>query len=72
MKIAVKVFPNSKEQKIKKELAGSLRVYLKSPAKEDKANKELVEVLADYFDVSKAEIEIVRGKKSRRKFVSIG
>ena len=53
MKIIVKVIPNSKEQRIKKEPLGSLKIYINSQAKEGKANQELIKVLADYYNISK-------------------
>lgn len=71
MKVIVKVIPNSKEIKIQKEPDGSIRINLKSPAKEGKANKELTEALADYFNVAKSVIHIKVGLKSRDKIIII-
>lgn len=45
--------------------------YVKSPAVEGKANKELIEILADKFDVPKSRIEIVQGEQSHIKLVEI-
>lgn len=71
MRFSVKVTPNSKRQEIIKEPDGSLRVYLKSSVKKGKANKELIEVLANYFDVPKIKIIIRIGGKSRNKIIEI-
>lgn len=71
MKISIKVIPNSKEQKIKKEPDGSLKVYLKSPAKEGKANEELVKVLAKYFNITKSDVSIKVGQTSKNKIAVI-
>jgi uncharacterized protein (TIGR00251 family) len=67
----IKVKPNSKQQIIEEALDGSLTVHLKSPPVDGKANKELVEILAKRFDVSKSQIIIKSGLSSRNKLVKI-
>jgi len=71
MKIQVKVKPNSKEQKIERESDGSLTIKLKSPPVDGKANRELIEILAKNFQVSKSQITIKSGLSSRTKLVII-
>ena len=70
MKVAVRLSPNAKKNVIVKEV-DNLKVYLTAPAVEGKANKALVKILAEYFDVAKSRINIIRGKKSRKKTVEI-
>ena len=67
----IKVKPNSKQQIIEEALDGSLTVHLKSPPVDGKANKELVEILAKRFDVSKSQIIIKSDLSSRNKLVKI-
>jgi len=50
---------------------GILKVYVKSPPVDSRANKELIEVLAEHFNVKRNQIEIIRGVKSRMKVVKI-
>ena len=69
MKIKAKVIPNAKKNEVIE--SGGIKVYVKSPAKEGKANKEAVELLAKYFKVKKNQIKIVRGKKSREKVIEL-
>ena len=45
MKLNIKVIPNSKQEKVIQE-EQRLKVYVKSPALEGKANKALIELLA--------------------------
>lgn len=70
MKITVKVKPNSKKQEIKVE-DEIYTAYLNSPPIEGKANEELIEALADYFNVSRSKIKIISGHKSKIKIVDI-
>jgi uncharacterized protein (TIGR00251 family) len=67
----IKVKPNSKQQIIQEALDGSLTVHLKSLPVDGKANKELIEILAKRFDVSKSQIRIKSGLSSRNKLVEI-
>ncbi|GBF36223.1 MAG TPA: YggU family protein [Methanothermococcus okinawensis] len=68
--INVKVIPKAKRQKVVEE-GDMLKIYLKSPPEDGKANKELIEVLSKHFKVSKRNIEIIRGKFSRNKIIKI-
>lgn len=70
MKITVRVKPNSVKQDIKVENNVYI-VSLNSPPLEGRANEELIEVLADYFNTSKSKIKVVSGHKSRMKIVEI-
>ncbi len=69
--ISVKTIPNSKRVAIKKLEENNYSVRLDKPAVEGKANIRLIEVLADYFDVPKSSVEIVKGFRNREKVVSI-
>jgi uncharacterized protein len=70
MQINVKVIPGAKKNLLKEENA-SYKVYLTAPPVEGKANKALIEFLAEYFKVKKNQIEITKGLKSRNKTVNI-
>ncbi|MBW4596281.1 MAG: DUF167 domain-containing protein [Brasilonema angustatum HA4187-MV1] len=71
MQKKVKVKPNSKIQKIEEEADGTLKVHLKSPPVDGKANEELIKLLAEKFDVSKSHIKIKSGLSSRQKLIEI-
>lgn len=46
-------------------------IYLKSKPVRGKANKELVETLADYFGLPDDRVHIISGLKSTKKLVEI-
>jgi uncharacterized protein len=71
MKKQVKVKPNAKTQQLVTESDGSLTAYLKSSPVDGKVNKELIQVLAEFFDVSKSDIIIKQGLSSRMKLIEI-
>ena len=68
--IRVRVTAKSKKNEIRK-LGDGFKVYLTAPPVNGKANKALLEVLADYFSLKKSQLDIVKGKKSKDKVVRI-
>lgn len=53
MKITVIVHPNSRRERIEKDLLDNLHVYVNQPPLEGKANKTVISALADYLKTSK-------------------
>ncbi len=72
MTIAVKVSPNAKKPGVEKLDEKTFRVRVDARPVEGEANKRLVEILADYFGVTKSSIRIVRGFTGRNKVVEVG
>ncbi len=70
MKVKVRVIPRAKKSKIETFNDG-LKVYVNSPAIEGRANKELIEALAQYYKVRKCNITVIKGQKQRNKLVQI-
>ncbi len=70
MIINIRVIPRAKKNLVKLE-PGRLKVYLTAPPQDGKANKLLIEVLAEHFQVKKKQVLIIRGEKSQDKIVKI-
>ena len=68
--IDIKVVANAKKNLVKEE-GNALKVYVSAPAVDGKANKALIELLAEHFDVRKNQIEITKGLQSRNKTINI-
>ena len=71
MNIQVTVKPGAKVQKVV-ETSDGLIVYLHARAHDGEANTALIQVLADYCDVPKSLIEIIKGEKGCTKLVRVG
>ena len=71
MKINVIAVPNSKYSEVIKIDEDSYKVRVNAPASEGEANKRLIEILSDYFNVSKSCVKILKGLKNRNKIVNI-
>ena len=69
MKINIKVKPNSKKQMIQTDIDGKIqKVFLKKPAKNNKANNELEKLLSKHF---KTKVKIIKGRTSKNKTIEI-
>lgn len=68
MIIRLKIRPNSSEGKImeKENIA-----YVKSPAEKNKANIELIKIVAKHYKVSSSQVKIIRGLSSKEKVIEI-
>jgi len=71
VKIAIRVKPNAKVHGVEEIGENQYLVKVKAPPKENKANREVIETLAEYFDVPKSRISILTGLKSSQKVVKI-
>jgi len=70
MKISIKVTPNSKTEGVTKD-GDIFLVRVKEPPKEGKANRAVIKLLADYFEVSPGRVSIIGGYSSRNKTLEI-
>ncbi|MBI1821335.1 MAG: DUF167 domain-containing protein [Nitrospirae bacterium] len=71
MKISVKVKPNAKTEKIGKISESEFTASVKAPPHDGKANTALIALLADYFNVPKNRITLLKGSSSKQKLIEI-
>jgi len=71
MKILVKVKPSAKQEKIEDLGDNVLAVWVREPAKENKANFAVLEAVARHFGVGISRVRFVSGVKSREKIVEV-
>lgn len=71
MKINIKIIANAKQRGILRISDDSFKIRVKSKPIDGQANSELVEMLSDYFNLSKDNIRITHGLKSRNKIVEV-
>jgi len=67
----VRVQPGARQDAIMGVAAGVLRVRLKAPAIEGRANEALCAYLAECLGTSKSRVEIIKGQSSRVKQVRV-
>jgi hypothetical protein len=71
MKIFLKVKLKASQTKVVKIDETHYQVYVTQPPEKGKANKQIIKLLADYFDVSLSKINIIAGEKGKEKVVEL-
>ncbi len=67
----VRVQPRASKDEIAGEMSGALKVRLRAPAVEDRANEALVAFLAQLLKTPKSAVRILSGDRSRTKRIEI-
>jgi uncharacterized protein (TIGR00251 family) len=68
----VRVQPRASKDEIAGEIGGTLKVRLRAPAVEGRANEALIEFLARLLKTPKSAVRILSGDRSRTKRIEIG
>ncbi len=71
LRIAVQVQPNASASVVVGEIEGALKLKLKAPPVEGKANEALEKYLAKLFNVPKRDVSVTHGHTSRLKLLEI-
>jgi uncharacterized protein (TIGR00251 family) len=71
MKITVRTKPHARKNEVVQTGENSYTVSVTAPAVDDKANKMLISVIAEYFKKPRRCVSILRGASSRIKIVTI-
>ena len=71
MKIFVKVKPKAREEKVMKLSDTNFKVWVKEPSEKGKANRAVLRVLADYFNINQSNVKIISGSTSKLKIIEI-
>ncbi|OGY43022.1 MAG: hypothetical protein A2729_05665 [Candidatus Buchananbacteria bacterium RIFCSPHIGHO2_01_FULL_39_14] len=71
MDILVKVIPRSSKTEIIEQKENFLKIHLKAAPEKGKANRELINFLANHFKVAKSQIEILKGLTSKNKMIRL-
>jgi hypothetical protein len=69
--VNVKVVPNSKKSGVERIGENDFRIKVDAKAEGGKANRRLVEIIAEFFNVPKSSVRIVKGFKNRNKIIEI-
>jgi uncharacterized protein (TIGR00251 family) len=70
-RLLLRIVPNAKRSEFVGRQGNALKVKIAAPALEGRANEELVKFLAEALGVGRRDVTLLRGEKSRDKFVQI-
>jgi|SRR5215467_8718949 len=68
---SARVQPRASKDEIAGEINGALKVRLRAPAVENRANEALIEFLAQLLKMPKSAVRILSGDRSRTKRIEI-
>ena len=71
IRLKVRVTPNARKNAVVSWTADEIRLKIKAPAVEGKANAALIEYLSELTDLPRSKIEVKAGEKSRIKLIEI-
>ena len=71
MKITVICKPNAKQAKVERLDPSTYRATVRAAPEAGAANREVAELLAEYFSVPLSAVVILAGQKSRKKIVAV-
>jgi uncharacterized protein (TIGR00251 family) len=69
--LRIRVVPNAMSDCVVGEHGGAVKIKLRAPAVEGKANAALISFLAEQLNISRRAIALERGHKSRDKLVRV-
>lgn len=67
MRINVRVIPRAKLNRVEVQPDGTVRVHTTTAPTDGKATNDVIKMLAEYYDVPKTSIKLIRGATSRDK-----
>ena len=67
----VRVIPRARVNSITRDDAGGFRVHTTTTPTDGKANDAVIRALAEFLDVPKSQIRIIRGQTSHNKVIEI-
>jgi uncharacterized protein len=71
IRLKVRVIPNARKNEVAACTGDEIRLKVKAPAVDGKANAALIEYLAELMDVPRSKIQIKAGEKARIKVVEL-
>jgi uncharacterized protein (TIGR00251 family) len=69
--LQIKVKPNARASVLSEQSDGTWLAQIKAPPVDGKANEELIRLVAEYFEIRKAQVSIKTGASGRLKRVQI-
>jgi len=71
IRLKVRVIPNARKNEVVGFTGGEIRLKIKAPAVDGKANAALIEYLSELANVPRSRIAIKAGEKARTKIIEI-
>lgn len=70
MRIQVKVIPNASQSVIIPQ-EDTWKIKVQTPPENGRANKEIIKLIAKFFDVPRSDVKIISGESSKTKIIEV-
>lgn len=71
MYVRVHVVPNSKKERVTRVTETEFHIVVREPALQNRANRRILELIAEAYGVSVKQVRLLTGHRSSAKIVSI-
>lgn len=71
MRVAIRIKPNSKAEKIEQTGPNEFKVSVHEPPMENRANEAARKIIAAHFNVASSQVALVKGATSKNKVFEI-
>lgn len=69
--IRVKTFPDAKKYHLEEVEPFVLRIFMREPAKNNLANKKVLESVADFYSIPRNKLRMVTGHRGQQKTIEV-
>lgn len=71
MKFKVLIQPNAKKNEVVGNYSDALKIKIKAPPIDSKANQELIRFLSEILKISKSQVSVCHGETSKNKLIQL-
>ena len=69
--IRVRAFPDAKKEYIEETEQHVLRIFVREPAKDNRANRKILDLTADFYTIPRNKLRLISGHHGMSKLIEI-
>jgi uncharacterized protein YggU (UPF0235/DUF167 family) len=69
--IRVKAFPDAKKEWIEEVEPNKLRIFVREPAERNLANKRVLTLVANFYEIPQNRLKIITGHRGQNKIIQV-
>ncbi len=69
--IRVRAFPDAKKEYIEEVEQHVLRIFVREPAKDNRANRKILDLISDFYTIPKNKLRMISGHHGMSKMIEV-
>ena len=69
--IRVKAFPDAKKQHLEEVSEKVLRIFVREPPKDNRANKQILKIVAEHYTIPENKLRMIAGHQFQNKTIQV-